>query len=74
MAVPPCVTVRAVGAAETVKSGGGAGLTVKLTVVLLVTPPLRPSTVIVNVPVGVEVLVTMLSVDVAAPLTDGVSD
>jgi len=73
VAVPPCATVRAVGVAETVKSGGGAGLTVKLIVVLLVTPPLRPPTVMVKVPIGVKVLVTMLRVELVAPLAGGVN-
>lgn len=72
-AVPPCVTVRAEGVAEIVKSGVGAGLTVILTLVLLVTPPLRPSTVIVKVPVGVELLVTMLRVEPLELLEGGVT-
>ncbi len=72
-AVPPCVTVRAEGVAEIVKSGVGARLTVRLMLVLLVIPPLRPSTVIVKVPVGVEPLVMMLSVEPLEPLEAGVT-
>ena len=35
--------------------------------------PLTPCTVIENVPVGVELFVTMVSVDCADPLADGVT-
>ena len=59
------------GDAETVKSGGG--VTVNETVVLRVRPPPCPCTVIVNVPVGVEVLLTKLKVALVEPLAGGVN-
>lgn len=73
-AVPPCVTVRPEGVVEIVKSGVGGALTVKLMVVLRVTPPLLPSMVIVKVPVGVVLLVTILKVELAVLLAGGVTD
>jgi hypothetical protein len=58
------------GDAETVKSGE---LTVSVMVVLRVSPPPWPWTVIVNVPVGVAELVTILSVEVVDPFAGGVT-
>jgi hypothetical protein len=58
------------GDAETVKSGGG--VTVSETVVLRVKPPPWPCTVIVKLPVGVEVLLTKLNVEVVEPFAGGV--
>lgn len=74
VAVPPRVTVRPEGVAEIVKSGVGGAFTVKLMVVLRVTPPLLPSIVIVKVPVCVALLVTMLKVELAELLAGGVTD
>ena len=66
--------MRPEGVAEIVKSGVGGALTVKLMVVLRVTPPLLPSIVIVKVPVGVVLLVTILKVELAVLLAGGVTD
>jgi hypothetical protein len=48
-------------------------LTVNETVVLRVSPPLCPWIVIVNVPVGVDVLLTKLNVDVVELFDGGVT-
>jgi hypothetical protein len=59
------------GDAETVKSGGG--VTVNETVVLRVRPAPCPWIVIVNVPVGVDVLLTKLKVALVEPFAGGVN-
>src|SRR5436309_2259836 len=50
--LPPCVTLTLLGEADNEKSGCGAALTVRLTVVVCVSVPLVPVIVTVAVPVG----------------------
>ena len=63
--LPPAVTVCEPGVAEIEKSGGGGGLTVKLTAAECVRLPLVP--VIVNVKVPVEVVLEVVQVSVEVP-------
>src|SRR5215467_10403005 len=66
----PLLTVMLVGESEIVKSGCGAGFTIRLTVVECTRLPLVPVMVTVYVPAGVVVLVVTDMVDEPEPVTD----
>ena len=71
MAFIPGVTDCEPGETVSEKSGTGAGLTVRPTVVVCERLPLAPVMVTVEVPAGVEVLVETVSVDEPEPATEG---
>ena len=62
MVLPPWVTDRVAGVAETEKSATGCGFTTSVTVWVWVKPPLVAVTVRVKVPVGVLAAVLTFSV------------
>lgn len=68
--LPPRVTVRDAGDADSVKFGVAGALTTSVTVVACVSAPLVPVIVTVNVPVGVAAPVVTVIVDEPDPGTD----
>ena len=68
--LPPAFTVREVGDADTVKSGGGGTVTCKDTLAVCDRLPLVPVIVSVYVPAAVELVVETLNVEEPEPVTE----
>jgi hypothetical protein len=66
----PAITVRVLGVADIVKSGGGGcAVTTRLTVVVCVRLPLTPVIVTVDVPTGVLPVVVTVNAELPDPVT-----